>query len=121
MLVMRQPRGRSVDLDMPDIETSRYVRCEVVVAKHGYAFPDRVAVTALLTFCQNHRHAFDILCYRPRWRDIGNAFEQQITLCEQLGHRATSLRSSTFSRPWCLDCFRPISGSFDRRERRRSR
>src|SRR5260221_2339512 len=66
----------------------------------GYRRPSekrvyRMAVTAFLAFCQHHRRAFGILRHRSRWRNIGYPIEQQITLCEDLGHHATSLRSST--------------------------
>ncbi len=50
---------------------------------------------SILAFCQHHRRAFGILRHRSRWRNIGYPIEQQITLCEDLGHHATSLRSST--------------------------
>src|SRR6267142_451681 len=63
---------------------------------------------SILAFCQLHRRAFGILRHRSRWRNIGYPIEQQFTLCADLGHHATSLRSST----WCLDCFHPIHDSF---------
>src|SRR5260221_3364312 len=50
---------------------------------------------SILAFCQHHRRAFGILRHRSRWRNIGYPIERQITLCEDLGHHATSLRSST--------------------------
>jgi hypothetical protein len=41
---------------------------------------------SLLAFCQHHRRAFGILRHCSRWRNIGYPIEQQITLCEDLGH-----------------------------------
>src|SRR5260370_34336302 len=68
---------------------------EAIVASQGHAIPYRMAMTAGLAFCQHHRRAFGIWRHRSRWRNIGYPIEQQITLCEDLGHHATSLRSST--------------------------
>src|SRR6267378_4086799 len=64
---------------------------EAIVAKHRHALPYRIAVTAGLVFCQHHRRAFSILRHRSRWQNIG----YPLTLCEDLAHHATSLRSST--------------------------
>src|SRR3979411_462948 len=64
---------------------------EAIVAKHGHALPYRMAMTAGLAFCQHHRRAFSILRHRSRWQNIG----YPLTLCEDLAHHATSLRSST--------------------------
>src|SRR5229473_4525422 len=90
--------------------------CEAIVAKHGHVLPYRMAVTAFLAFCQHLRRAFSILRHCSRWRNIGYPLEQQITLCEDLGHHATLLALKHPSRTWCLDCFRPIPDGFNHRE-----
>jgi hypothetical protein len=50
-------------------------------------------VTTGLAFCQHHRRAFSILRHRSRWQNIGHSRANR-SPCD-LGHPATSLRSST--------------------------
>jgi len=71
--------------DLAGVNPLSFAR-EAIVAKHGHALPYRMAVTAGLAFCQHHRRAFSILRHRSRWRNVGYPLQQQITLCEDIGH-----------------------------------
>src|SRR6266404_2273840 len=69
---------------------------EAIVAKHGHTLPYRMAMTAGLAFCQHHRRAFSILRHPSRSRKHrGTRSGNGSTGAKDLGHHATSLRSST--------------------------
>src|SRR5713226_467217 len=94
---------------------------EAIVAKHGHALPYRIAMTASRASCQHHRRALQHFCdTAPDGEASGTA--------RATDHLVRRYRSSCYllalkhpSRPWCLDCFRPIPHGFSHRAHRRSR
>src|SRR5882757_2660266 len=95
MLVMPHPRGGRVDPDMPDVKAGRDIPREPVIAKHDHALQYCMAVTGGFAVGEHHCRALRIFRDGSRWRNIAYPLQQQVTLCQDLRHHATSLRSST--------------------------
>jgi hypothetical protein len=66
---------------------------EAIVAETSHALPYRMAMTRWPRLLPA-TSPFNILRHRSRWRNIADPLEQQVTLCEDPSHHATSLRTS---------------------------
>lgn len=50
MLLVLQPCGRRLDSDVTHVEASGYVACQAIIAEHGVAIIERVAMTRRFAF-----------------------------------------------------------------------